>query len=336
MISITSYPHINSFKNIQAKRPAFSAVDVSDIMAQGDSALNENRTADALKAYSEALNKNPNETVLYRKLGKTYFQLKDYNKAEENYKKYLEFSPEEADVWIDLGEAQRQKGLYDVAIASFQKAVELEPDNDLANRSILLAKNNKLAIFSPERAKQEKIDYATKNLNTALQMTVNYLTPNYMKDLSDVTIQFGETASMGGTSNIAQYENYKKAITVSDAYIYAAPQVIAAYLTHESVHAKDKDPYTSVREEQDAYEIATKFWINHSKGVQDPEMDYAAELYKQSPATLASRVKEIYELRDPSISQTSPNHPPEKKIHFNFFNKKKAAQQSLQTYDVIA
>ncbi len=336
MISITSYPHINSFRNVQGKRPAFSAVDVSDIMASGDKALNENRPEDALKAYSDAFSKNPDETILYRKLGKTYFQLNDYTKAEENFKKYLELAPKEAEVWIDLGEAQRQKGLYDIAISSFQKARELEPDNDLANRSILLTKNNKLAVFSPERARQEKFDYAAKNLNTALQMTTNYLTPTYMKDLADVTIQFGETASMGGTSNIAQYENYKKAITVSDSYIYAAPQVIAAYLTHESVHAKDKDPYTSVREEQDAYEIATKFWIKHSKGVQDPEMDYAAELYKQSPTTLASRVKEIYELRDPSISQTSPNHPPEKKLHLNFFNKKKAAQQPLQTYDVIA
>ena len=335
MISITSHSYINKKNNIQGKNPAFSAVDVSDIMAQGDKALNENRASDALKAYTEALNKNPNEIVLYRKLGKTFHQLKDYKSAEENFKKYLENSPEHAETWIDLGESQRQRGLYDLAIKSFQKAVEIEPDNDLANRSILQAKNNKLAIFSPERAKQEKINYATKNLNSALQMTTNYLTPAYMKDLSDVQIQFGETASMGGTSNIAQYENYKKAITISNAYIYAAPQVIAAYLTHESVHAKDKDPYTSVREEQDAYEIATKFWIKHSKGVQDPEMDYAAELYQQSPATLASRVKEIYELRDPSISQTSPNHPPEKKLHFNFL-KKKAAQQSLQTYDVIA
>ena len=42
-------------------------------------------------------------------------------------------------------------------------------------------------------------------------------------------------------------ENAKKAITVSNAYIYAAPEVIAAYLSHESVHAHDHDPYTSVR-----------------------------------------------------------------------------------------
>lgn len=335
MISINSYPHIKNHNNIQGKRPAFRAVDVSDIMAKGDNALNENKASEALKFYSDALKQNPNEVVLYRKLGKTYHQLKDYSSAESHFSKYLEANPNETEVWIDLGETQRMSGYYDKAISSFKKAAELEPNNDLANRSILQAKNDKLAVFSPERAQKEKQEYAQKNLNAALQMTVNYMTPAYMQELGGVVIEFGKTASMGGTANIAQYENYKSKITVSDTYTYAAPQVIAAYLTHESVHAHDKDPYTSVREEQDAYEIATKFWIKHSKGVQDPEMDYAAELYQQSPLTLASRVEEIYELRDPSIAKTSPNHPPEKKLHFNFL-KKKAAQQSLQTYDVIA
>lgn len=335
MISITPFPNINNYKSAYKAMPAFCAVDVSDIMAKGDNALNENRLNDALNFYTQALQKNQNEDVLYRKLGKTYHNMKDYSSAGENFKAYLEKNPDDTEVWIDLGESQRCKGLYNEAIKSFEKASSLEPNNDLARRSIMQAKNNKLAIYSPEQAKKEKYEYATKNLQTALQMTVDFLSPAYMQDLSDVQICFGETASMGGTSNIAQYENYKKTITVSDSYTYAAPQVIAAYLTHESVHAKDKDAYTSVREEQDAYEIATKFWIKHSNGVQDPEMDYAADLYKQSPATLQNRVEEIYVLRDPFIAKTSPNHPPEKKVHFNFL-KKKAAQQPLTTYDVIA
>ena len=65
-------------------------------------------------------------------------------------------------------------------------------------------------------------------------------------------------------------------MTVSEKYKYAPAQLIAAYIIHESVHAHDKDSYTSIREEQDAYKIATEFWIANSKGVEDPEMDYAA------------------------------------------------------------
>lgn len=335
MISINSYPNISNIQLKKASKPSFSAVDVSDIIVKGDIALNENRLEEALNSYSQALNKNPQETILYRKLGKTYSQMKDFSSAEKSFVEYLKTDESESEVWIDLGETQRQQGKYQAAIQSFNKALSIEPNNDFAKRSLMLTKNNMLAIFSPEQAKKEKNDHATKNLQEALKMTVDYLTPAFMQDMTDINICFGETASMGGTSNIAQYENYKKTITVSDSYIYASPQVIAAYLTHESIHAKDKDAYTSVREEQDAYEIATKFWIKNSNGVQDPEMDYAAQLYKQSPEQLQARVKEIYELRDPSISQTSPNHPPEKKVHFNFF-KKKTAQQPLTTYDIIA
>ena len=192
-----------------------------------------------------------------------------------------------------------------------------------------------LSIFSPQRAKKEREEYASKNLQKALQMTVNYMTPSYMKGLDDVIVCFGETASMGGTSNIAQYENYKKKITVADSYKYASPQVIAAYLTHESVHAHDDDAYTSVYEEQDAYETATQFWIDNSNGIKDPEMDYAADLYKQSPETLRQRVEEIYTLRDPSIAKTSPNHPPGRLFHWGISNNK-AAHQSIKQYDVIA
>ncbi|MBQ8887772.1 MAG: tetratricopeptide repeat protein [Candidatus Gastranaerophilales bacterium] len=339
MFSIKPYSVSNSYSlrnnTLNKSVQSFAGYDVSDLLSKGDDALNNNKFDEALKYYQEANQKNPDELQTYRKLGKTYFNLKDYATAEKNFETYLASKPEDIDTWVELGESQRQHGLYQKALASFQKAQSLDSANDLANRSILETKNNILSIYNPERAKSEKQAYAAQNLRTALNMTVNYMTPEYMKELEDVSIQFGETATMGGTSNIAQYENYKKAITVSNSYIYASPQVIAAYLTHESVHAHDKDPYTSVREEQDAYQIATKFWIQHSNGVSDPEMDYAAELYTKSPTTLSKRVAEIYKLRDPDIAETSPNHPPKKLFHLNP-TKRKAASQAIKTYDVIA
>lgn len=340
MISISPFPPINkyhsyAYKSRNIKPVSFSANDVSSLIEQGDKALNENRFQEALRFYQQANQSNPEENTIYRKMAKAYHHLKDYTSAEKNFKIYLEKAPGDTDCWIELGEAQRQNGYYQNALKSFEKAYSLDSSNDLARRSIMETKNNILSIHYPQQAAAEKQQYAAQNLKTALDMTVQYMTPEYMKDLSDVTIGFGETADMGGTSNIAQYENYKKSITVSDSYIYAAPQVIAAYLAHESVHAKDKDAYTSIKEEQDAYQVAAKFWIQNSNGVKDPEMDYAAGLYQQSPSALDNRVEEIYTLRDPSIAQTSPNHPPEKLFHFNPL-KKKAASQSLKQYDVIA
>lgn len=327
--------HNNPAFGLSKSMQSFKGSDTSDIVSQGDKALNENNFSKALEAYQQANNINPDNINIYRKMAKANFGLKDYASAENNFSTYLKSNPNDVDCLIELGETQRQAGFYQKALSNFEKAHQLDKSNDLANRSILETKNNILSIYSPERAKAEKAEYASKNLKAALDMTVEYLSPAFMQDMQDVSVSFGETAQMGGTSNIAQYENYKTSITVSNSYIYAAPQVIAAYLTHESIHAKDKDPYTSIREEQDAYETATKFWINYANGVSDPEMDYARDLYLKSPATLSSRVEEIYTLRDPSIAKTSPNHPPEKKFHFNT-SKKKAASQSIKEYNVIA
>ena len=339
MISINSYPIVKNYnlynKNSAKTVNTFGGTDVSDYISKGDKALNENQFDEALKSYKTANKQDPSNNKIYKKLAKTYFHMKDYASAQMHYKTYLENAPEDSDGWIEYGETQRKAGFYQKAIESFEQAKKIDPSNDLAQRSILETKNNIVAIYSPERAQKEKNEYAAKNLMRALQMTINYMTPEYMKDLENVQVLFGETASMGGTPNIAQYENHKKAITVSDSYIYAAPQVIAAYLTHESVHAKDEDAYTSVHEEQDAYEVATKFWINHANGIGDPEMDYAANLYKQSPQTLRNRVEEIYKLRDPSIAQTSPNHPPDKFFHWGT-KKNQAASQAIKEYNVIA
>lgn len=340
MISISPHSHINQYNSYfkagsKQSVPNFANANTQSYMEQGDNLYNHGKFSDAIKAYNQALSMNPDNETINRKLGKAYHNIKDYSSAEKNFLIYIEKNPKDVDAWIELGEAQRQNGMYSKAKNSFEQAQSLDPNNDLARRSILETNNNILCCLSPQQAYTEKQAYATKNLQTALNMATNYMSPKYMQDLSDVVIEFGKTASMGGTANIAQYENAKKKITVSDTYKYASPQVIAAYIVHESVHAKDKDPYTSIREEQDAYEIATNFWIKNSNGVKDPEMDYAAELYQQSPQTLKDRVEEIYTLRDPDIAKTSPNHPPKKKFHFNW-NKSKAATQPIKEYDTIA
>jgi len=245
-------------KYTSALSNTFKGASVSELLKKGDKALNENHFADALTHYSKASSLEPENAELYKKTARAQFGLKDYKSAEENFKIYLSENPDDIDVIIELGETQRLSGFYKKALETFTRAQKLDNKNDLASRSILETKNNMLAVFSPEKAKKEKDDYAAKNLRRALELTVDYMTPEYMSDFKNVKVQFAETESMGGTQNIAQYENYKQAITVSNSYIYASPQVIAAYLAHESVHAHDNDAYTSVAEEQDAYETAAK------------------------------------------------------------------------------
>ena len=153
--------------------------------------------------------------------------------------------------------------------------------------------------------------------------------------MQDIVVSFNKTASMGGRANIAQYEHNKREITVMDDYVYANPTLVASYIVHENVHAKDNDPYTSIREEQDAYRKQCEFWLKHGQGIEDPEMDFVVGLYKKSAEDLDKRVAEVYRLRDTNIPETSYNHPPE--------NQKISATVSLgggakpiKAYDIIA
>lgn len=139
---------------------------------------------------------------------------------------------------------------------------------------------------------------------------------------------------MGGRANIAQYEHSKRKVSVTDEYTYADPQLTGAYVIHEFVHGKDNDPYTSIREEQDAYRVQAKYWVDNVKNIYDPEMDYVADLYKQSAKALDDRVAEIYRLRDPGIPETSYNHPPTKG-KAAAFSLSSSAGKPLKAYEII-
>lgn len=316
-----------------------SSTNVSDskkYAQQGDEFLKQNEFQKAIQAYKKSLELRPDYLDTHYELAKAYKFSSDYKNAVTSFEKYLQAKPNHAEANILLGECYTQLGNYNQAKIQFTKGLTIEPDNDLAKRNLKETENYLLACYSPQQAKEAKKQQSVANLTKAINMARGYLPNGYMNELSDITVTFDKTSEMGGTANIAQYEHNKRKITVTDKYIYAAPQLICSYLVHEFVHAKDNDPYTSVREEQDAYRKATEFWVKNSKGVQDPEMDYAAGLYETSPETLDNRVAEIYQLRDPKISKTSPNHPPVTGRAASSQLNEAACGQPIRTYDVIA
>lgn len=312
----------NGAKNASASAIASSNIGNSQsLVEQGNSYLRVNEFDKAVECYEKAVQMSPDDLTIYLKLGKAYKGKEDYANASQSLENYIASAPDDTDATILLGECYNKQGQYVKAQAQYERAIELDPSNDSAQRSLLETKNNILNCYDPSTAIVQKRQQALNNLNQALSLAKGYLPAGYFKDMGDLVISFDKTAQMGGTSNIAQYEHGQRKITVTDNYIYAAPQLVTAYLVHEFVHAKDKDAYTSIREEQDAYRQAAEFWIQNSNGIKDPEMDYAAGLYKQSPTALDKRVEEIYTLRDPQIARTSPNHPPN--------SKRSAASQAL-------
>ena len=342
MISNIANTYTNSIPSFGAKltvlgvnTPKASYVQSSSYMkSKADEYLQNGNFERAIEYYKSALNADPYNTDIHLNIAKTYGFNGQYKEAIPHLQEYLNKKPEDIENITLLGEYYKKSGMYAKAIDCFNKALCIEPNYDYAKRNLLDTQNLKLACINPQKARQERYDTAIKNLTEAVKIAKSFFPQGYMDDMKDMTVSFDKTSKMGGRTNIAQYEHGKRKISVTDEYTYADPKLTGAYLIHEFVHGKDNDPYTSVREEQDAYRIQAQYWTNNVFDVYDPEMDYVSDLYKQSAEALDARVAEIYRLRDPGIPDVSYNHPPSTK-KASAFSLSKAASKPIKAYDII-
>lgn len=262
----------------------------------------------AIDYYRKAIATKPDYAQPYYNLARVYERKGDIDQAIRIYKELLSIKPDEIEAQTLIGKCYKDKGDYATAKEIFKKATHMDPKYDFASRSLKEIDNLILARTDPMRAEAQKQEAAHRNMSEALEMVNRYVSPKTREILNNLTIEFAETDSLSGYQNIAQYENHNKRIVITKDYLWAAPEITAAYLVHEAVHARDQDGLSSIKEEQDAYELSVRFWLAHNNGIKDPELDYAASLYKESPELLKSKVAETYRSRDKSMPESSPNH----------------------------
>lgn len=301
---------------------------------KADECMNNGDFEKAIQYYKQSLNNNPDNPNTHLNIAKSYNYSARYKEAIPHLEKYLQYKPDDIENITLLGECYKKSGMLSKSMEYFNRALAIEPHYDYARRNLLDAQNLLLSCIDPVRARQERYNDGVKNLTEAVKIAKSFFPKGYTDDMKDLTVSFNKTSKMGGRSNIAQYEHNKRKISVTDEYTYADPKLTGAYLIHEFVHGKDNDPYTSVREEQDAYRVQAQYWVNNVKDVYDPEMDYVADLYNQSAQNLDNRVAEIYKLRDPGIAETSYNHPPAKK-KASAYSLSNSNVKPLRAYEII-
>jgi hypothetical protein len=150
-----------------------------------------------------------------------------------------------------------------------------------------------------------------------------------------VEIQFVATEERKLNSNMAEYDHTvgsQGLIRVRPELAYASPNVLAAYLTHELVHAMDGDAISSIMEEQDAYRLQARFWLAHKTGVNDTNLDLSASLYQQGIDLLDQEVRRSYS-DDELLPEKSPGHglpkTPEALLEYN-----KEKRDKLKSYQM--
>ncbi|MEP7144698.1 MAG: tetratricopeptide repeat protein [Ferruginibacter sp.] len=131
-------------------------------------------TGKAIDNFEKAKAADPLNPKLYRDLGRVYFEdIKDYDKAIQQYTKALEMEPENSDAMYFLRKAFREKGEIDIVIGYFEKSIMNDPDNFhlyyvLGDIFFEDKKDYERAIKQYEKATEIGKDYAYSYVKVAL------------------------------------------------------------------------------------------------------------------------------------------------------------------------
>lgn len=306
---ITSTSNATSIvNNLNQSYTTKNRQEAEKIKLIGNKYLCQKNYNEAIRSYQQALTWDPTYTDAIFNMAKVYKTTGDYDSAIACFNNLLSIDPKDNEARTLLGELYEITGSIDKAMEEYRTILNYEPKYDFARRNLLNLYIKKLALTDPVRAKNIKQHKSAENLKLAMDLINQYASPTVINNLQGLEIVFGDTEEVNGYDNLAQYEHNNKRILINDKLKFADPGVIATYIVHEAVHAGDRDPVTSIREEQDAFREMTKFWMDVNNGNIDPDLTLALTLYLESPQKLDAKVEEVYLRRDPNTRMTSPNH----------------------------
>lgn len=267
----------------------------------------------AVSAYQSAIRVNPLYTDAYFNLAQLFAMMGQVPQGIKTLNALLTVDSNDHDARVLLGEYWERMGNTQEAKRRYMEVVEAKPDFDPARRRLNYLLYLDQHRFYPETAQallktryKEVLHHARELLKQ--YFLIHHPNPVLQKLSQDILIVFEETQKTDESANIAEYDAYKKLIRVQPQMLFSTPNVVAAYLAHELVHALDEDPYSSILEEQDAYQALARFWGIYQGSDNDPNLDRAAALYQQSTDRLNQEVRRVYSIEDSAIPEKSPGH----------------------------
>lgn len=111
----------------------------------------------AVEAYKKWLDKNPDDDVAHYNLGRTYNKLHKDEEAAKEFKQAVKLKPEDTEYQTELGGSLIKLAQYHEAIAPLKKAIEIDPGNERA-----------ISMLEDAEAGRQRVDYVSnKNANSA-------------------------------------------------------------------------------------------------------------------------------------------------------------------------
>ena len=260
------------------------------------------------KAYDYQFNDSIMDAVQEKSKG-------NFDKAIKIYSGIYKENNKEIRAISGLADCYSQKGDFPKAYQFINEAKQIAPNLDNISRIEKKIFFEQKGISNKLLAKNLKKQVSNNNLQIARTMVENFSIP-LKAALKGVPVNFGET----DPDAIGQCDG--AAITINEKILgMAAPQVIAAVIAHEAVHAGDRDydiveNKDSITEEVDAFEEAAKVWEKCKGSVVDLDADESSNIYKeQGRKGLDSFVRKLYQDNYAANYEYSPGHYEEAKPH---------------------
>src|SRR6266566_3801344 len=108
----------------------------------GDTYLNTKRYQEALLAFEQAIQLDPNDAVICNGKGLALSKLNRYREALTAYEQSIRLNPNNADTYLNKGDALDELERYEEALAAYKRAIRLDPNNADAhnNKGYILSK----------------------------------------------------------------------------------------------------------------------------------------------------------------------------------------------------
>lgn len=120
-----------------------------ELKAKGNAAFSAGNFAEAIQFFSQAIDVDGKNHVLYSNRSAAKASLKDYTGALEDAKKCVELSPAWAKGYSRLGAAHHGLEQWDEAISAYEKGLELDPNSEQLKNAMEEATDAKMKSKSP-------------------------------------------------------------------------------------------------------------------------------------------------------------------------------------------
>ncbi len=104
--------------------PDPAALELQEWSGRGDSYLRGRKWANAVRAYSRAIELKPHETWFYHDRGYCHMWLNKFQEMLADYTRAVELSPQDSDNWARRGLAHLRLGRSEEAVADYTRAVD--------------------------------------------------------------------------------------------------------------------------------------------------------------------------------------------------------------------